>query len=258
MASISKKDFVKVASDLNQMMELSNGLEDIGDIYAATAIRVAMYDKINDVTTKIDAELTNLQSQRFASSSQETMEKYASKVDLLEKLKGLLKKPAAKLNEWLEKSPFGRKFIEPGKKSVTTEGTIDAVGNVSPSITTPAKAMQLTDWGKGTLGAAGVAGAAAGLNSLRGPRRTQQNAGGLGEISYPGGGATPAPGWPQGSGGGGYPMAPGSPMGGFGGHPAMSGADPVALQQIQGHLQGIAGKVQELDNRVRSLEMGVR
>jgi hypothetical protein len=247
MASIRREDMQRVTAEFRKMAEMADILEDAGDLQGSLAVRVALYDRVQETLRVVEAKIAEEGMSRSAGKRM-TREAAIPWAQIGKGLKGLG-----------EKAMGGIKGLWGAMKGEAPEKLQDLASRpgVRPGIQKglqrlldPKDVTQMSSLGRGlAIGGVGAAGLYGGSKLLGGGSPAQQNPTGPGAIPYPGASDSPG-GWQTSGGSMGREMPPmgGGPMGGSG----MGGGDAQTMQA----LQGIAGKVQELDGRVRNLESG--
>lgn len=278
MAHISREEVQRVTSEFRKMAELADGLENMGDNNAALAVRVALYDRVQDTILQVEADIQSYGMTRSASDGMERESAAPAWLSAIGKgLKGVGKglwnairgqgmTPGANtvINKAIRNPDKG--LLEKGLNWAAGGGKLGG----GPLLTRAPGAMayKATPLGRGVaIGGAALGAGALGAGALRGGRGPEQKPTGPGNIPYPtqppggsaggpSGGPQTQAGWPMGGGNqegwGNYGGGPGSGMGGPGSGMGGGGNAAAAMQQ----LQGLSSKVQELDGRVARLEGG--
>jgi len=289
MEDIRREEVVKAVADFKKMAALADGLEDVGDGDGALAIRVALYDKIMGLADRIEFRYGG--EEGMARMAAEGMTKEAVNWGGLWKgLQGAGRNlmnvfrgrnlgqganavlDAARAGGHIPgvKPGIGQRVLNrmtaPGKTQLLEKvgGSApvrDAFGNtVTEAIPDAYRATKL---GRGVaIGGTAALGAAGAASLINRGQRPEQIPGGqqmpsdtMPNTNYPGA-PPPGVGGMGGPGMGGGMGAPGGGMGGPGG--GMGGMEAQQIQQIGGALQGLAGRVEQIDARVRTLEGGGR
>lgn len=249
--------------EFKKMAAFADQLEDAGDDRRAQAVRIALYDRVQDTTKIVEARIQEKfggvnEMMRMASSDGDAMTKAAGFWGgLLDTLKGVGKAIGKG-----EVDPTLARKVSPGMASRLFEHLGRATEVTTPSGNIlPAAAAKLSPLGRGLaigVPAAGVVGAGAALAGR-----------GRGPEQRPGEGLPPD--------GGGYPRGPatlppsGMPPSGMPTHPVPpswmppswmppSGMPPMGggAAEAMSAIQGVQSKLAELEGRIARLEAGGR